>query len=178
MQSFVVVMRTSSRMRIKLAVTLVNVAEAYSYLTVFDQRRQAHYPKMGPINFGKSIETSILNGKSVLITGGASGLGALIATAFAEYGARVTIADLNESQGRDLAATNENLNFVRTDVADWSSQTEAFKAAIAFSGDSRIDVVIAGAGIPGGLFISPEEVSVYKDLILTPQPNIERSDVS
>ena len=98
---------------------------------------------MGPIDFGNPIETRIFKGKSVLITGGASGLGALIATAFAEDGARVTIADLNESQGQDVAATNGNLNFVRTDVADWSSQVQAFKAAIAFSGENRVDVVVA-----------------------------------
>ena len=133
---------------------------------------------MGPVNFGKPIETRNLKGKSVLITGGASGLGALIATAFAEHGARVTIADLNESQGQDLAATKENLNFVRTDVTDWSSQIQAFKAAIAFSGDNRVDIVIAGAGLPGGLFILPEEVSAYEDLIFRMSWNIEWSEVS
>lgn len=132
---------------------------------------------MGPIDFGKPIETRVLKGKSVLVTGGASGLGALIATAFAEHGARVTIADVNESQGQDLAATNGNLSFVRTDVTDWSSQVRAFKVAIAFSGDNSVDVVIAGAGIPGGLFISPEEVSAYKVIFRMPS-NIWFSEIS
>ena len=130
---------------------------------------------MAPIDFGKPIETRVLKGKSVLITGGASGLGALIATAFVEHGARVTIADLNESQGQDLAAASGNLKFVRTDVVDWSSQVQAFKAAIAFSGDNRVDVVVAGAGLPGGLFISPEEVSAPKLLLLRMSSKIECS---
>ena len=36
-----------------------------------------------------------LNGKSALVTGGASGFGAAIAETFAQEGAKVTILDLN-----------------------------------------------------------------------------------
>lgn len=115
----------------------------------------------GIANLTKPVEVGVLIEKSVLITGGASGLGALIATSFAKQGARVTIADLNEELGialaQGLTALNGQINFVRTDVTDWNSQLQAFKSAIAFGGSNNIDIVIAGAGLPGESFISDQE---------------------
>ena len=115
----------------------------------------------GIADLKKSVETGVLSGKSVLITGGASGLGALIAASFAKQGARVTIADLNEESGialaQRLAALNGQINFVPTDVTDWSSQVQAFKSAIAFAGSNSIDIVVASAGLPGERFISDQE---------------------
>ena len=115
----------------------------------------------GIADLTRPVETGVLSDKSVLITGGASGLGALIATSFANHGARVTIADLNEELGMVLAqrltALNGQINFVRTDVTDWNSQVQAFKSAIAFAGSNSIDIVVAGAGLPGQPFISDQE---------------------
>ncbi|KAL8793650.1 MAG: hypothetical protein Q9195_003802 [Heterodermia aff. obscurata] len=115
----------------------------------------------GIADLTKPVKTGVLRDKSVLITGGASGLGALIATSFAEHGARVTIADLNEELGtalvQRLATLNRQINFVRTDVTDWNLQVQAFKSAITFAGSNSIDVVIASAGLPGERFYSDQE---------------------
>ena len=115
----------------------------------------------GIADLTRPVETGVLSDKSVLITGGASGLGALIATSFANHGARVTIADLNEELGMVLAqrltALNGQINFVRTDVTDWNSRVQAFKSAIAFAGSNSIDIVVASAGLPGQRFISDQE---------------------
>ena len=115
----------------------------------------------GIADLTKPIEGGVLIDKSVLITGGASGLGALIATSFAKQGARVTIADLNEELGialaQGLTALNGQVDFVRTDVTDWNSQVQAFKSAIAFAGSNSIDIVVAGAGLSGQRFISDQE---------------------
>lgn len=109
----------------------------------------------------KPIETAVLKDKSILVTGGASGLGALIATSFVEYGARVTIADLNGSRGealvKELVPSLGKLQFIQTDVTDWKSQVQAFKSAIAFSGSNSIDMVVAVAGLAGEPFISDNE---------------------
>ncbi len=44
-----------------------------------------------------------LSGRRALVTGGASGIGAAIARAFAEAGATVTVADLNAEGAQALA---------------------------------------------------------------------------
>jgi 5'-hydroxyaverantin dehydrogenase len=111
---------------------------------------------MGPItDLKKPLNYSVLKDKTVLITGGISGLGALTAFAFAKHGALVTTADINEQQGKDF--TQEagqkglHINFVITDVSDWTSQVNAFKSAIAFGKRNSIDIVIAAAGVSGSV---------------------------
>ena len=109
-----------------------------------------------PVDFTKSLDAVKLKDKSVLITGGASGLGAGTAQAFAEVGAYVTIADL-ESQAaaadmlvKDLTSKDHHhIQFVPCDVLDWDSQVRTFKKAVDFSPAKRIDVVIPFAGVTG-----------------------------
>lgn len=109
----------------------------------------------------KSLDLSALTGRSVLVTGGASGIGALIVTTCLEHNARVTIADINEKQGKTFAEGMKlkglSVNVVATDVTQWASQVQAFKSAIAFSGSNSIDIVVAAAGLGGANFISPED---------------------
>jgi NAD(P)-dependent dehydrogenase (short-subunit alcohol dehydrogenase family) len=63
-----------------------------------------------------------LAGRTVAITGGARGIGAVYARAFAERGAKVAIADLAEEAGEALAAElregGARAVFARTDVTD------------------------------------------------------------
>jgi len=42
-----------------------------------------------------------LSGKSAIVTGAASGIGRATALLFAEEGARVRVADINEASGED-----------------------------------------------------------------------------
>ena len=42
-------------------------------------------------------------------------------------------------------------------MTSWESQVAAFKSAIEFGGQCSIDVVCAGAGVPGFPFIMPDE---------------------
>ncbi|MCC5954007.1 MAG: SDR family NAD(P)-dependent oxidoreductase [Acidimicrobiia bacterium] len=69
-----------------------------------------------------------INGASVIITGGASGLGEATARAAAARGAKVVIADLNEEKGKALA---EELGgaFAKTDVTDTDQVIAAIDAA-------------------------------------------------
>lgn len=123
----------------------------------------------------KPLDLSTLRDKSVLITGGASGIGALTATTFAEHGAHVTIADINKQQGETLLTTLKqkdlSINFIATDVTLWSSQVEAFQSAIAFSSNKSIDVVVTAAGLAGADFISPDEEAPSLDGI-PPEPRV------
>src|SRR6185437_5588531 len=76
-----------------------------------------------------------LDGKIILISGGARGQGAAEARLFVAEGARVVIGDVLEDKGRALAAElGQNAAFVRQDVTretDWES---ALKAAEALGG--------------------------------------------
>jgi NAD(P)-dependent dehydrogenase (short-subunit alcohol dehydrogenase family) len=83
-----------------------------------------------------------LHGLHVLVTGGASGLGAATAERLAGAGARVTIADLNEGAGEELAARIGGL-FVRTDVTD-PAQCAAAVTRAAANGELHVLVCCAG----------------------------------
>lgn len=65
-------------------------------------------PISGPVDFNKAIDKSNIKGKTALITGGASGIGAGATKALAEAGAYVTIADLNAEGGEKFAGELSN----------------------------------------------------------------------
>jgi 2-hydroxycyclohexanecarboxyl-CoA dehydrogenase len=65
-----------------------------------------------------------LGGKSVIVTGGGSNIGRAIALAFAREGAHLTIAEIDEGQGKKVGAEAESLGaasatVARTDVTRW-----------------------------------------------------------
>lgn len=83
-----------------------------------------------------------LEGKTALVTGGASGLGLAICQRYAQEGARVIVADIDEAAGTALAeALGGDACFIRLDVskeADWSA---------AMAGIDKLDVIVNNAGI-------------------------------
>ena len=90
-----------------------------------------------------------LNGKVALITGGAQGIGAVIAARFAEEGALVFIGDLNATKGaetaRAIAAKGYRAFFVTLDVTNEKSWIDAISAVIKEAG--KLDVLVNNAGI-------------------------------
>jgi len=84
------------------------------------------------------------DGRAVLITGGANGIGLACATRFANEGAKVAIADRNREAG-ELAAARIGARFFATDV---SSKRDVDATVAAFADEvGRIDVLINNAGI-------------------------------
>ena len=83
-----------------------------------------------------------LNGKTALITGGSSGLGAAMAARFVAEGAAVVIADIDDAGGEALAAElGAKARYIHLDVtqeADWASAMDSIAA---------LDCVINNAGI-------------------------------
>lgn len=82
---------------------------------------------------------------SVLVTGGASGLGAATATHLAKEGAKVAVLDLDEARGRKIADSAGGV-FCKCDVADDASVEAAVAAAAAVNGPARVLVTCAGIG--------------------------------
>ena len=84
-----------------------------------------------------------LQGKSALVTGGASGFGAAIAETFAREGAKVTILDLN-GEGAAKVASGINGASVQGDV----TRAADIQAAVATAQDhgGSLDIVVNNAG--------------------------------
>ncbi|KAF2127397.1 NAD(P)-binding protein [Dothidotthia symphoricarpi CBS 119687] len=101
----------------------------------------------GRIDFDNPFPTDF-TGKRVLITGGASGIGAATARMFASKGAHVVIADLDRQAGETLAAELQQ-HFVQVDVASWDSQVAMFAAALRVLPAQEIDILITSAGVGG-----------------------------
>ena len=87
-----------------------------------------------------------IHGKVIIITGGASGLGAASARAAHAKGAKVVIADVNEALGMALA-TELGGAFVKCDVTQEDDAIAAVAAAQAL-GELRGLVNCAGVGTP------------------------------
>jgi NAD(P)-dependent dehydrogenase (short-subunit alcohol dehydrogenase family) len=89
-----------------------------------------------------------LAGKTAVITGGATGIGAAIALAFAQEGCRVAIAGRNEDKLRQAADAwpgEPPLVVHRVDVADRASVSELFIWAHQALG--KIDILVNSAGV-------------------------------
>lgn len=84
-------------------------------------------------------------GKTVIVTGGASGIGAAIAQAFSAKGAKVALLDMNEEAAVASAAQLADGIAFRCDVSDGTSVNTAVEAVNREYG--RIDVLINCAGI-------------------------------
>ncbi|KIW62514.1 hypothetical protein PV04_10681 [Phialophora macrospora] len=87
-----------------------------------------------------------LKDQSILVTGGASGLGLETVQLLASNGAYVTVADVQPPLD-NLTKEGYHVQYVHCDVSDWASQVAAFKAAIEFSPNKRLDAVAAFAAV-------------------------------
>lgn len=94
--------------------------------------------------------TGRLDGKSALITGGASGIGAGTARRFVEEGARVLIADIQGDAAQALAdELGDAAEAVALDVGDEDQVSAAVDRAVASFG--KLDVMFNNAGILGAV---------------------------
>lgn len=89
-----------------------------------------------------------LTGRIALITGAGAGIGEGIARRFADEGAHVVVAELDERAGRAVAAEIGGL-FVGTDVSDRRQVEDAVGATVSEFGS--IDVLVNNAWGGGGI---------------------------
>lgn len=116
------------------------------------------------VDFSEPPDSSNLKSKTILVTGGASGLGAACFKSWATHDATVIIGDINEPAGNALvektrtSTGNHHLHFLKLNVTDWSSQVSFFKEACKLSPHGGIDCVIANAGI-----VDPKGTQAFED---------------
>ncbi len=89
-----------------------------------------------------------LDGRTAVITGGASGIGAATSRLFVAEGANVVIADLQTDRGQALASgLGPRAAFQKVDVRHEDQIAHAMDFAVAHFGE--LDIVFANAGIVG-----------------------------
>lgn len=101
-----------------------------------------------------------------VVTGGASGLGAAVATALTNEGARVAILDMNEEAGK-AKASELNGAFFHTDVTDPENVANSLKKSRKELGQERICVNCAGIA-PAAKTVSrgrPHDPAIFNKVI-------------
>ncbi|MBX3279734.1 MAG: 3-hydroxyacyl-CoA dehydrogenase [Acidobacteria bacterium] len=90
-----------------------------------------------------------ISGKSILVSGGGSGLGEATARLLADSGAKVVIGDINREKGEALAAElgEDRARFVAMNVTSEESVQEAVSAAIDAFGGLHAAINCAGIGL-------------------------------
>ncbi|KAF6819032.1 AdhA [Colletotrichum musicola] len=108
------------------------------------------YNYTGPIDHTVVPDRNKVKGKSVIITGGANGMGEACVRSFVAAGAFVTFGDVNprgKDIERELNANGMCSAFVECDIRDWDQQKAMFETAKSRSPHKSVDIVIANAGI-------------------------------
>lgn len=92
------------------------------------------------------------DGKVAVVTGGASGIGKATSESFAAEGAKVIVADVNATAGKEVAAGIESrggeARFVPADTTDTGSVNKLIATAVATFG--KLDIIHCNAGVFDG----------------------------
>ncbi|MFF1465242.1 SDR family NAD(P)-dependent oxidoreductase [Streptomyces sp. NPDC058330] len=87
-----------------------------------------------------------LQGKTAIVTGGASGIGGAVTRLFVERGARVVVVDLQEEAGKALAEElGDFVAFLSGDVSDRAVADRAVATAVERFG--KLDVLVNNASV-------------------------------
>ncbi len=108
-----------------------------------------------------------LAGKRIIVTGGASGIGAAVVLAYAQAGAQVVALDLNDDAGAQLVAHchaqgGPGAAYLHCDVSQAQAVNTAFDAAAARMGG--LDVLVHAAAIAPGCAAADISVEQWDQL--------------
>jgi NAD(P)-dependent dehydrogenase (short-subunit alcohol dehydrogenase family) len=115
----------------------------------------------------------LLEGKIAFVTGGAGGIGAATAIAFAEEGAKVAVADLKGADDTVAAivAAGGEAYAITLDVTDQAAVTAAVDGVVAKWG--RLDIAFNNAGVSLENMTTPwESVDIYEKVVAVNQRGV------
>ena len=114
--------------------------------------------------------SSLLAGKTAVVTGASSGIGRAIAIGFASEGARVVIADVTEEplEGGDstleiITRAGGAASFHKTDVGRWEDIDSLIGNAVLRHG--RLDVMVNNAAIYSGTALLQTELAQWEEVM-------------
>lgn len=104
-----------------------------------------------------------LSDGSVLVTGGARGIGAAIVRTFHERGRRVVIADVLDEEGKQLAAElGDGASYLHLDVRDEQQWLDAVAAA---TQEGALALLVNNAGVVKFGTIEEQPVADFKEVL-------------
>ncbi|CAL5387285.1 unnamed protein product [Camellia sinensis] len=112
---------------------------------ISDHQRKHHVKSIESLFLAISHCQEWLEGKVAVITGGASGIGEATARHFVRHGAKVIIADIQNTVVN--STSTESVSFVHCDVSNERDVEHAVDTAIAKHG--KLDIMFSNAGIGG-----------------------------
>ncbi|MEX0347646.1 MAG: SDR family NAD(P)-dependent oxidoreductase [Rhizobiaceae bacterium] len=120
-----------------------------------------------------------LSGRHALVSGGGTGVGAAVATALVQSGAKVTICGRRSEPLDELASSHDNIHAVTCDVTDEGSVSACVDSAVAMSGP--VDIAVANAGAAQAkpfLKMTSGDLAKMLDVNLTGTFNLWRATAS
>lgn len=136
-----------------------------------------------PVDTTEPYDAAWVAGKTILVTGGASGFGEGFSRKWAENGANIMVGDVNDARGKALVEElrmktgNHNHHYIHCDVTNWQSQVDFFREAVKLSPHGGIDSVVANAGISDPIpatFDNPQNLDAEEP----PKPSFKCFDVN
>lgn len=120
------------------------------------------------------LEKMTLQEKVAIITGGADGIGKATALRFAKGGAKVVVADVNETAGEEVVNEIESIGgqalFKRTDVAKFEEVEALVQATVDTYG--TVDVMFNNAGIGVNTPFLEHSVEDYEKVVAVNQHGV------
>jgi NAD(P)-dependent dehydrogenase (short-subunit alcohol dehydrogenase family) len=94
-----------------------------------------------------------IDGRTALVTGGASGIGEQTCRVFAEAGASVIIVDIDQAKAEKLAAELPRASYRIFDITDEAAARAGIEGTDGFPGIDKLDILVnnAGIGLVGGV---------------------------